>query len=284
MFHDPAVVSQLKASVPVKVEDKSFFAPYSALPLRVPDHVEPMDRADFLGITFSVGSHEQWLTQMFAPRNESFEFLVTPNVDHFVRLSQEPDALAAYQRADWCMCDSQIIDLLAGLQNTDLMAYPGADLVRDMLNDPRSANRTIAVVGPQPKYFERLRQRFPNAGLMFVEAPMMQPGCTEWQKTIERIEQTNADLTLLCLSFPKQEFMARDLKDRNLTNGRAICCGASVDFLTGRQKRAPKAMRQLRLEWLYRLLSNPRRLWRRYLVVGPRIFAMFLKDQRNRKG
>jgi UDP-N-acetyl-D-mannosaminuronic acid transferase (WecB/TagA/CpsF family) len=50
--------------------------------------------------------------------------------------------------------------------------------------------------------------------------------------------------------------------------------GAGLEFLTGRQKRAPRFARALGLEWAHRLLSDPRRMWRRYLLEGPRIFLL----------
>jgi exopolysaccharide biosynthesis WecB/TagA/CpsF family protein len=57
--------------------------------------------------------------------------------------------------------------------------------------------------------------------------------------------------------------------------GVAVCCGASLDFLAGGLARAPQWMRQARLEWLHRLGSQPARLWRRYLMDGPRIFGIW---------
>ena len=54
----------------------------------------------------------------------------------------------------------------------------------------------------------------------------------------------------------------------------ALCVGASIDFLTGKQKRAPRAMQRTGLEWPHRLASDPSRMWRRYLVRGPGIFRL----------
>jgi exopolysaccharide biosynthesis WecB/TagA/CpsF family protein len=54
----------------------------------------------------------------------------------------------------------------------------------------------------------------------------------------------------------------------------ALCIGASINFLTGAEKRAPRWMQRLGVEWLYRLLRNPRRLAWRYLLRGPRIFTL----------
>jgi exopolysaccharide biosynthesis WecB/TagA/CpsF family protein len=58
------------------------------------------------------------------------------------------------------------------------------------------------------------------------------------------------------------------------SRGLALCVGAALDFITGTQKRAPRFARRLGLEWAHRLLTNPRRMWRRYLVEGPAIFLL----------
>ena len=63
--------------------------------------------------------------------------------------------------------------------------------------------------------------------------------------------------------------------------GIGLCCGASLDFLSGKTDRAPEWMRRTRLEWLHRLASEPGRLGRRYLIEGPAIFRIW---QRARRG
>ena len=72
---------------------------------------------------------------------------------------------------------------------------------------------------------------------------------------------------------PQQETIAQMLRTRGVARGLALCIGASLNFITGVEKRAPVWMQKMALEWLYRLMQDPRRLARRYLVRGPRIFA-----------
>jgi UDP-N-acetyl-D-mannosaminuronic acid transferase (WecB/TagA/CpsF family) len=83
----------------------------------------------------------------------------------------------------------------------------------------------------------------------------------------------------LAVGAPQQELIAQSLKSRGTARGLAFCVGASVDFLTGVERRAPLVMRKLGMEWLFRLLQNPRRLARRYLVRGPRLFALLPSTQ-----
>ena len=62
--------------------------------------------------------------------------------------------------------------------------------------------------------------------------------------------------------------------------GVILCVGAAVDFLSGSLPRAPQSWQRFGLEWLHRLLSEPRRLWRRYLVDGPKVFLIYLRRVR----
>ncbi len=78
----------------------------------------------------------------------------------------------------------------------------------------------------------------------------------------------------LAIGSPQQEIVAQKLKERGVARGLALCVGASVNYITGVERRAPLWMQQLGFEWLFRLLQDPRRLAKRYLVRGPRIFLL----------
>ncbi|OCX66440.1 hypothetical protein BFP70_05055 [Thioclava sp. SK-1] len=238
-----------------------------------------MTEMTFLSLDFAVADHDVWRSRLL-DGHDGFRYLVTPNVDHVVRLSRDPAIAPAYQAATWRMCDSRILERLAKMRGMALKTYPGASLVRDLLEDPRSRDLTIAIVGPDTAHFDILCQRFTGHRFIHVEAPFMAPGAPEWEATLHATEAAQADLILLCLSFPKQEYFAHDLQQRGHARGTALCVGASIDFLTGHQARAPEWVQRAGMEWAFRLLSNPRRLWKRYLIDGPKVFALYLADGR----
>src|SRR5690606_4764829 len=91
------------------------------------------------------------------------------------------------------------------------------------------------------------------------------------------INVSGADVVWIGISTPKQEFLMERL--RALVPATFVGVGAAFDFHTGTAKRAPMWMRGIGLEWLYRLGSEPRRLWRRYLVMAPR-FVVLIGMQR----
>jgi exopolysaccharide biosynthesis WecB/TagA/CpsF family protein len=78
----------------------------------------------------------------------------------------------------------------------------------------------------------------------------------------------------LAVGAPQQELLAQLLKSRGKARGMALCIGASIDFLTGKERRAPLWMQKIGFEWLFRLLNDPKRLGGRYLLRGPRVFSL----------
>ncbi|WP_417269024.1 WecB/TagA/CpsF family glycosyltransferase [Celeribacter sp.] len=231
----------------------------------------------FMGLEFAVAEQSDWQDLLHAKHETGFSYIVTPNVDHMVQIWQRPDLRTAYEAATYRVCDSRILDKLASLKGIALGPYPGSDMVHDLIASARKDGPRIAVLGPQIADFNELTLRYPNANFTHIDAPHMSVGSPEWAQTLRRVEAVDYDVLLICISFPKQELFALDLKRRGNTSGVGLCVGASIDFLTGRQTRAPKWVQERRLEWAYRLLSNPTRMWKRYLVDGPKIFWLFLR-------
>jgi N-acetylglucosaminyldiphosphoundecaprenol N-acetyl-beta-D-mannosaminyltransferase len=112
-----------------------------------------------------------------------------------------------------------------------------------------------------------LRQEFPQLVIGGMESPPFRLLTTEEDAaTVERINASGAGIVFVGLGCPKQEhWMAAH---RGQINAVTIGVGAAFDFHAGTVKRAPKWMRENGWEWLYRLLSEPLRLWKRYLVTN----------------
>ena len=209
-----------------------------------------------------------------------FGYVVTPNVDHVVSYHHGDAALReVYDGALFQICDSRVLPKLAALTGLHLRACPGSDLTRDLLERPLVASQRVAVVGPDDDAFRTLQRRFPTVSFTLIpSAQKLTIGTPDWKETVLCAAGTRWDLLLVCLSFPKQEFFARDLARAGRAHGLALCVGASVDFLTGRQERAPEIIQRASLEWLYRLARDPRRMGPRYLQRGPSIFAMAARE------
>lgn len=203
--------------------------------------------------------------------------VVTPNVDHVVSLDRDQDLRRQYLTADLCLADGAPIVWSSHLFGIPLPGrVTGADLMPALLQ--RAAARTrVAVVGSRSEWAERdsasLRKRYPQVELRVFAPPLgLDPAGPEAERIAIDVERFKPVLVFVCLGFPRQERWALLHRDR-LSGAIVLCCGAALDYLVGRLHRAPALFRTFGMEWLWRLVSEPRRLWRRYLIED----AVFLK-------
>lgn len=246
--------------------------------------IEPRpERVEFLELAFdAIDAAEASRRVSELSRSNSFAFVVTPNVDHIVQLRKGSDqGLAeAYYSATLSLCDSRILASLAALSGVELLVVPGSDLTRDLLAKELPDCR-IAVVGGDPSLHERLEVLYPRFSWSFHIPPMGVRRNPYARDAIAAfVETLRPDVILFAIGAPQSELICSEIAAGHRARGVALCIGASLEFLTGTKKRAPRWMQRARLEWFYRLMSEPRRLWRRYLVDGPRIFAIWWRWHR----
>jgi UDP-N-acetyl-D-mannosaminuronic acid transferase (WecB/TagA/CpsF family) len=256
----------------------------------------------FLGIPFSTGTIDDVAALIVAAaRAPRTTMLVTPNVHHVVALDRQLGEAErhAYRSADLFLCDSKVLGRLARRDGLDLTPRTGTDRVADVLAAPGNRDLVIALAGPRPEQTEALRGRFPDWRFLHIDTPArLVRGTPEWTACVAAAAAAPWQILLSCLSFPKQELFAADVRaartggegagpdDGGGTGGGApgggviLCVGAAVDFLSGTLPRAPMAFQRFGLEWLFRLLSDPLRLWRRYLVDGPKVFLIYRRTRR----
>lgn len=233
----------------------------------------------FMTLDFADGDRPALLARVAAmARGQGYGYVVTPNVDHLIKLMDGRVEADVYGAADLKVCDSRILGHLARLRGKALAVYPGSDLTADLLASDHDL--TIGVFGPDRAAFADLVARYPRRRFTFIDAPMgLTPGTGVWVAAVDDAIRAEWDVLLACVSFPKQERFAHALRAAGRKTGVTLCVGASVDFLTGRQQRAPRVYQALSLEWLHRLLTQPRRMFRRYVLEGPAIFGLFLRHE-----
>jgi N-acetylglucosaminyldiphosphoundecaprenol N-acetyl-beta-D-mannosaminyltransferase len=235
--------------------------------------------ARFMTLDFADGDRPRMLDRVLDMARGAYGYVVTPNVDHVIKLMDGRVARDVYEGADLKICDSRILSHLARLRGVALPVYPGSDMTADLLASREAEGLVIAVFGPDRAAFDDLAARYRHQSLRWIEAPMLTPGTAGWIAAVDMAARADWDVLLACISFPKQEQFAHSLRAAGREKGVALCVGASVDFLTGRQQRAPRIFQQLSLEWLHRLLSQPRRMFRRYVIEGPAIFGWFVRTE-----
>lgn len=147
----------------------------------------------------------------------------------------------------------------------------GSDLIYPVLELCNDNNYSILIVGGKEEVAAQacvnIKNKYKNIRFAKYYAPKFgfEKNDVLIKETIKNINIINANVVLLCLGAPKQELFYNSNKNF-LANSIYICSGATVDFLANSIKRAPKWMSNCGLEWLYRLLKEPKRLFRRYLL------------------
>ena len=264
---------------------------YSLAPaLRVPPKVKtsaPSAYAQSIGLTDTVILREvvhviddfglsEFTTVAAAYGQEHYGYVVTPNVDHLIRYYEDPTFRAQYRAADFILMDSRFAArLVLLLKGVRLPICTCSDLTAQLLAKIVHPTDRIVMIGGSDEQAQQLTAKYGLTNLRHHNPPMgFIKDAVAVEDTLKFVESMSPfRFCFLAVGSPQQEAIAQALRARGVAKGLALCIGASLNFITGHEKRAPVWVQRMALEWLYRLLQNPRRLAGRYLVRGPRIFA-----------
>lgn len=236
-----------------------------------------LDAGVFMDLAFSRRTMAS-VVKMVGERREDapFAYVVTPNVDHVVRLQRIRSDLWPVYRSAWAtLCDSKILAILARGMGIILPVIPGSDLTRRIFEQAIGPTDKVAIVGGNSELIGGLAERYGLQNVHHYDPPLgfiRDP--VEVASAVRFVVDTRARYCFLAVGSPQQEILAYRVRQAGGARGIGFCVGASLDFLTGVQKRAPLFMRMLAMEWLHRLASDPARMWRRYLYDGPGIFRI----------
>jgi N-acetylglucosaminyldiphosphoundecaprenol N-acetyl-beta-D-mannosaminyltransferase len=211
----------------------------------------------------------------------------TPNVDHVVRAERDPAFRKAYDRADLKLADGAPLVWVSRLLGPRLPErVAGADLAWPLLERAAARRWRVALVGGAPGAAERVaalaRERLGLEAL--TECPRLEP-CgrgAEGDEAAARVAAARPHLVLAAFGAPKQELWI-DRHREQLAPAVLAGVGASLDFIAGHVRRAPRWVSRMGMEWFWRLASEPRRLWRRYLVDDPAFLGIVWRSWRRRR-
>ncbi len=237
---------------------------------------------NFLGLDFVNASYPEIAEELDRlSRTGRFALVATPNVDHVVMLNTKPqdDIVKRFRSATadaaLLACDSRVLQALASVRGVELAIATGSDLTAYLFQHGYLDGRNVALIGGDAAMSGELARRFPAIRLEQHIPPM---GILQNGAAIQDIEKFvvrgSFDYIFFAIGAPRSEIIAHRCLHSAGATGVALCIGASIEFLLGRKARAPRWIQSLRMEWAFRLLSEPRRLWRRYLVSGPKILRI----------
>ena len=197
--------------------------------------------------------------------------VATLNLDHVVKLRRNPAFRAAYLAHSHVVADGNPIVWMARLSGRkDVALVPGSELIAPVAAMAARLGVPLAFLGSTEPVLraaaERLVADHPGLKVAACLAPPygFDPESKAADELIDQVAASGARICLLALGAPKQEVLAARGLARQPGLG-FLSIGAGLDFIAGHQTRAPLWVRRIAMEWLWRMLSNPRRLARRYL-------------------
>ena len=234
---------------------------------------------DAVGMRDAVLQLRKWIDDDV--KNRRCRYVVTPNVDHTVLLTGNQPLQESYRHADLILADGHPIVWASRILRRPLPErVPGSELVPKLFDSYQQAGHLRvfllgAAEGVAAKAAAKMKQQWPNVETVGVYSPP--PGfehdADETNYILGRIALSRPDALVIGLGAPKQEIWVHQNIDQVQARV-ALCVGATIDFLAGEKKRAPVWMQRAGMEWLHRMLSEPRRLVHRYAkdaVVFPQI-------------
>ena len=225
---------------------------------------------DLYSMRETVSMIQKWLLQ---PENNC-KFVVTPNVDHIVKVQTDIGLQAAYKQAALVVTDGKPVVWAASLLGINIPGtVPGSDLVPALFDAAQldKTELTVFLLGAMPGVAERAKANIHAKWPMVKVVGTLSPDFgfdkneTDSKTICDIVNSSGAQLLILGLGAPKQELWVTKYAPQ-ISVKVALCVGATIDFLAGEKARAPMWMRKLGLEWLHRMLSEPKRLAKRYLV------------------
>jgi N-acetylglucosaminyldiphosphoundecaprenol N-acetyl-beta-D-mannosaminyltransferase len=220
--------------------------------------------------------------------------IVTPNVDILAAARRRGELRAVIDAAELVVADGAPLVWASRVAGDPLPErVAGSDLVWNLAAAAAERGLRLALLGgtpdgvlrPTERAAEILEARYPGLKVVGAWCPPMgfDRDDSQWRALVERVQAAAPDLVYVGLGFPKQEFVIARLR-AVAPKTWFLGCGASIDFIAGYRRRAPRWMQRSGTEWLFRMCSEPRRLARRYLrddvPEALRLMAGALRDRR----
>lgn len=216
-------------------------------------------------------------------------FIVTPNVDHIVIAEKNEMLRSAYAEASLSLADGKPLIWMSKLLGFPLPEkISGSDLVRPLLKRAAENNLKVYFLGSAPgvglKAAEILIKEIPGLNIVGVDAPPIgfEKDPVKENEVLEKMLAAEPDIVFFALGAPKQEILMHKWYSLGI-HQMMLGIGASLDFISGKIKRAPRWMSNMGLEWLFRLSQDPKRLAKRYLIQDAGILPIFLKMMKTPK-
>lgn len=216
-------------------------------------------------------------------QKKNCSYVVTPNVDHIVRLEKDEELQKVYKNASLILTDGKPLIWISKWYKTPIKEkISGSDLFPKVCELAANKNYTMYLLGAAEGVADtaakNLMKKNPGLNVVGTYSPPFgfEKNEQEMNKIKTQIQEVHPDILIVGLGCPKQEkFMYYHCKELGVPISFGL--GASIDFEAGNIKRAPKWMSNHGLEWLYRFSKEPKRLFKRYFVDDLKIIKVARK-------
>lgn len=197
-------------------------------------------------------------------------FVLTPNAGQLATYRKNNELRTFLSNAQLRLIDGWPLAFAASLaEGKTWPRVTGSNLLPKLLSN-LDTNTKVGIIGGSNRLDieGKLKTLYPKLNLPLVNDDIFFDDQQSVKRILDLCKNYEINLLILALGHPKQEFLASELQKNSVSSLRVVLCfGASIDFLVGKQKRAPKFLQKLGLEWFYRLITNPQKFTKRYLLA-----------------
>jgi exopolysaccharide biosynthesis WecB/TagA/CpsF family protein len=209
--------------------------------------------------------------------------VVTPNVDHLVKVENDKEFRKIYNEADLILTDGMPLIWISKFKSIDIKEkISGSDLFPQVCDLASKRSYKLYLLGGKPeaseKAAEKLVEKYPGLNIVGKYSPYygFEKDVREIEHVIKLINDAKPDILAVGLGAPKQEKFIYNYRHK-LQVPVSLAIGASIDFESGLVSRSPVWMQKSGLEWFYRMCKEPKRMIRRYLFDDMKIFKLLFK-------
>lgn len=210
-------------------------------------------------------------------------YVVTPNIDHIVKLENDKEFQQVYKEADLILTDGMPLIWISKMKKTPIKEkVSGSDLFPKVCDLAARRGYKVFLLGAAEgiavKAAKNLKEKYDGLNIVGTYSPSygFEKKEEEIELIIKMINEVKPDILAVGLGAPKQEKFLYKFRNR-LNVPISLAIGASIDFEAGNINRAPRWMQKTGLEWSYRLFKEPRRMFKRYLINDIKIFKLVIK-------
>lgn len=242
-----------------------------------------MKKRKVVALDISIGSYGRFIQEIInLARNNISSMVCVSNVHMNIEGYWDKEFALMVSGAEIITPDGMpIVKALNAIYKIKQCRVAGMDLMPDLIKRAEQEGLGVYFYGGSKEMIRRTEsfvlQNYPNLKNTGFYSPPFRPLTrSEEFEVIEKINQSRAHILFVALGCPKQEKWMASMKGK--INACMIGVGGALPVMIGMQKRAPRWMQKLSFEWLYRLIQEPRRLFKRYLVTNTIFVFLFLKQ------